>query len=83
MRAAIDTGSASGVKAARSAFASLSRAPEVVDNHSMMSDWSDEETDDPLVADTRNFYKAATSIQQSDNAHAIPRPLLNQEWPPR
>jgi hypothetical protein len=49
----------------------------------MMSDWSDEETDDPLVADTRNFYKAATSIQQSDNAHAIPRPLLNQEWPPR
>jgi hypothetical protein len=26
-----------------------SRAPEVVDNHSM-SDWSDKQTDDPLVA---------------------------------
>ena len=22
-----------------------------------MSDWSDEETNDPLVADVRNFYK--------------------------
>ena len=56
MRAAIDTDGPAGVKTARSAFASLSRAPVVVDNHSM-SDWSNEETDDPLVADARNFYK--------------------------
>ena len=26
-----------------------------------MSDWSDEETDDPVYADRRNFYKVAVT----------------------
>jgi hypothetical protein len=92
MRAAIDTDGPAGVKTARSAFASLSRAPVVVDNHSM-SDWSDEETDDPLVADARNFYKvekwtgdglrvvdllyAGSSV---DRAHAIFATMV-RHWP--
>ena len=25
--------------------------------HNIMSNWSDEETDEPLIADHRNFYK--------------------------
>ena len=64
----------------------------VVDNHSM-SDWSDEETDDPLVADARNFYKvekwtgdglrvvdllyAGSSV---DRAHAIFATMV-RHWP--
>jgi hypothetical protein len=71
---------------------SLSRAPEVVDNDSM-SDWSDEKTDDPLVADDRNFYKvekwtrdgmrvvdllyAGSSV---DRAHAIFATMV-RHWP--
>ena len=80
-----------GVKTARSAFASLSLAPWCY-NHSM-SDWSDEETDDPLVADARNFYKvekwtgdglrvvdllyAGSSV---DRAHAIFATMV-RHWP--
>jgi hypothetical protein len=31
------------------------RVPELA--HAVMNDWSNEETDEPLVADHRNFYK--------------------------
>jgi hypothetical protein len=40
-----------------------------------MSDWSDEETDEPLIADHRNFYKVGQWSRdgQRVRAHAIRR----------
>ena len=39
-----------------------------------MSDWSDEETDEPLIADHRNFYKV--EMQWSRDGQRIERMLF-------
>ena len=36
-----------------------------------MSDWSDEQTDDPLYADERNFYKVEAWSRDSDRIEAL------------
>jgi hypothetical protein len=58
-----------------------------------MSDWSDEEADDPLVADARNFYKVVKWTRDGmrvvdllyagsrvDSAHAIFATMV-RHWP--
>jgi hypothetical protein len=43
--------------------------------HAMsMSDWSDEETNDPLVADVRNFYKVEKWTRDGTKVDRLPMP---------